>query len=211
MKSFDELIDVSNQLNDPIKGCPWDVKQTFESLQKYILEEACELVDAVEDKDLKGIIEELGDLLYVTIFYCKVAERDNLFTTDQVFQELKEKLVRRHPHVFGDLSLATPLEVEKKWQEIKKEEKKERKSVLEGIPRSLSALARTQKVLNKLIEHEFHMIQSQSKTSIGQEALGQALLDLVLQAEREGLCAETSLKKALVKYEQSFKEWEKGN
>lgn len=212
MKEFDELIEVSNRLNDPVKGCPWDIKQTFESLQKYILEEACELVDAIEDKDIPGMIEELGDLLYVVIFYCKVAEKDKVFSLEKVLDVLKEKLVRRHPHVFGQVSNLTPLEVEKQWKDIKKEEKKERKGALEGIPRSLSILAKTQKVLSKLIEHEYQDLKKlDHKHSIDEPQLGAKLLQLVLQAEKQGLDAEKLLRQALSSLEESFREWEKGN
>ena len=211
MKEFDELIEISNRLNDPEHGCPWDIIQNFETLQKYILEEACELVDAVEDHDLTGMIEELGDLLYVVIFYCKVAERQQNFSIENVLNVLKEKLVRRHPHVFNKSLDMSPKEVEKQWDIIKKEEKKERKSALEGIPRSLSILAKTQKVLSKLIEHELFDLQKITATHPAQEDIGNRILRLVLEAEKEGLNAEKLLRKALSCYEESFKEWEKGN
>jgi uncharacterized protein YabN with tetrapyrrole methylase and pyrophosphatase domain len=204
MKEFDELLQVSDRLNDPHKGCPWDIKQTFSSLQKYILEEACELIDAVDQQDLESIIEELGDLLYVVVFYCKVAERDASFNLGRVLKVLKEKLIRRHPHVFGDKKCSSVEEINKAWEEIKKEEKKERKSLLEGIPRSLTALARAQKILSKLIELECEEIASAAHPVVSEESLGEQMINLVAQAEHHGLDAEKALRKALSKYEKAL-------
>lgn len=206
MQEFEELMRVAHALNDPITGCQWDVKQNFNSLQKYILEEACELIDAVDENDLKGMIEELGDLLYVVIFYCKVAEREKAFNLQKVCQVLTEKLVRRHPHVFGDAKGRSIEEIELAWDEIKKEEKKERKNLMEGIPRSLTALARAQKVLSKLTQLECQEITAVTHVDLHEEALGEEMIKLVLQAERQGLDAEKSLRKALTKYEKALSE-----
>ncbi|MBM3192592.1 MAG: MazG family protein, partial [Chlamydiae bacterium] len=154
MQAFEALMEVARRLNDPETGCPWDVKQTFASLQKYILEEACELIDAVEDDKDKDLIEELGDLFYVVVFYCKVAERNKRFSMEEVLKQLREKLIRRHPHVFGANRCDSMQDVERQWDEIKSQEKKERTSALDGIPRSLGILARAQKVLSKLLHHD---------------------------------------------------------
>jgi MazG family protein len=204
MKAFQELIEVSNRLNDPHTGCPWDIKQTFTSLQKYILEEACELIDAVDVLDIDNMIEELGDVLYVVIFYCKVAEREQTFTLEKVLEVLKEKLMRRHPHVFGELQCQSSEEVEIAWKKIKQKEKEKRSSVLEGVPRSLTALARAQKILSKLIEHECEEIKSLSRDKISEDVLGEQMVGLILQAERHGLDAEKALRKALTKYEHTL-------
>lgn len=200
MDSFKELIEISDRLNDPVSGCPWDVKQNFKSLQKYILEEACELIDAVDDEDMVNIIEELGDLFYVVIFYCKVAEREGVFKTDTVINTLKEKLIRRHPHVFGDVKCETSEEMVKLWEEIKKEEKKDRKSLLDGVPRSLAVLARAQKILSKLIEHEAVNLEQ-----TGADSLGDQMIRLIIKAEHQGLDAEKTLREALKKYEELLK------
>jgi len=209
MKAFDDLIEVARRLNDPEKGCPWDIKQTFSSLQKYILEEACELIDAVDDNEDKAIIEELGDVLYVVIFYCKVAEREKRFSLDQVLEVLQEKLIRRHPHVFAEAACKTPQEVERQWDEIKQVEKKERTSALDGIPRSLTALARAQKILAKLVHHENKELQEMVLVQPGNDCLGEQMIQLVLQAEKQGLDAEKILRQVLVKYEDAFKRLEK--
>jgi len=206
MREFEELMQVAKRLNDPIGGCQWDVKQTFHSLQKYILEEACELIDAVDLHDIEGMIEELGDVLYVVVFYCKVAEREKAFTMERVLKVLTEKLIRRHPHVFGEAKGRSLAEIESAWQEIKKEEKKERKSPMEGIPRSLTALARAQKILSKLIELECEEIASITYEKLDEETLGEEMIQLVLQAEHHGLDAEKSLRKALAKYEKALSE-----
>ena len=201
MKAFKELIEISDRLNDLKTGCPWDIKQTFSSLQKYILEEACELIDAIDKGDLEEMIEELGDVLYIVIFYCKVAEREGSFTLTKVLELLKEKLVRRHPHVFGEVKCASSEDVGILWEKIKQKEKSQRTSALEGIPRSLTALARTQKILSKLIEHECEEIALTAIQEINEETLGDQMIELVLRAEHHGLNAEKALRKALSKYE----------
>jgi tetrapyrrole methylase family protein/MazG family protein len=126
MKNFDELIEIAKMLNGP-HGCPWDQKQTFTTLQKYILEEAQEVVQAVEKRDFENLKEELGDLLYVIIFYSQIAEKNKIFTLEEIVQEIKEKLIRRHPHVFGDEKIFDADSVAKRWQEIKALEKKNQK------------------------------------------------------------------------------------
>ncbi|GAB4190562.1 MAG: hypothetical protein Tsb0015_11880 [Simkaniaceae bacterium] len=128
MKIFDELLEVADQLNGP-KGCPWDRKQTFESLQKYVLEEAEEVALAVSNKDYENLKEELGDLLYTIIFYAKIASKKKLFTIEDIISGVKEKLVRRHPHVFGEEEILDAESVSKRWQEIKEEERKQKNSL----------------------------------------------------------------------------------
>lgn len=210
MKEFFELVEVSDRLNHPETGCPWDIKQNFESLQKYIIEEACELYDAVEDQNKDEIIEELGDLLYVVIFYSKVAEKEGKFTLQKVLKTLTEKLIRRHPHVFGKEVCQTKEDVEKKWQEIKKIEKSERKSALDGIPRSLTALARTQKILSKILEHECdHILDISKKAPIEEKELADHLIELTLRAQACDLDAEKILRRAISEHEQKFRDWEK--
>lgn len=204
MEAFKKLIEVADRLNDLKTGCPWDIKQTFSSLQKYILEEACELIDAVDKGDLEEMVEELGDVLYIVVFYCKVAEREGSFTLENVLEILKEKLIRRHPHVFGGLQCSSSEEVVTAWEKIKKKEKSHRANALEGIPRSLTALARAQKILSKLIEHESEEIALNASQKIDEEGLGQQMVELVLRAEHHGLDAEKALRKALNKYESAL-------
>lgn len=208
MENFNKLIDVANRLNDPDTGCQWDIKQTFRSLQKYILEEACELIDAVDDDDNQDIIEELGDYLYVVIFYAKIAEKESRFTLEDVILQLTEKLIRRHPHVFGEAICKTTQDIEKQWDEIKAKEKSYRKSALDGIPRSLLALARAQKVLSKLIDHEYENVKKLAPMKISEDEIGKIFIDLILQAEADGIDAEKCLRNAIKTYENEFRDWE---
>ncbi|HSX11911.1 MAG TPA: MazG family protein [Rhabdochlamydiaceae bacterium] len=194
MNKFEDLLQVAETLQGP-DGCPWDKKQTFTTLQPYVLEEAHELLEAVDQNDDRMIKEELGDLLYTLIFYGKIAEKSKRFTIWDVIDQVKEKLIRRHPHVFGSAKAATVEEVVKTWDAVKKEENKEkkRKHFLEGIPKTLPLLARAQKILNKM---------KRSHISWKTEAsLGGKLLALVAEAEEAGLDAETELRRALAKVE----------
>ncbi len=202
MLEFKKLLDVAYQLNDPESGCPWDVKQNFESLQKFILEEACELVDAVDLDDDKEIVEELGDLLYVVIFYAMVAEKEKRFTLEDVLCQERKKLVSRHPHVFGDKKANSSEDVKQIWEEVKAKEKAHRKSIFEGIPKTLSSLARAQKMISKIIEQEYQDLKEKHlEDNLTEEGLGKTILNLVLKAEHLGLDAEKSLRQALKKLE----------
>ncbi len=122
MQQFDALVAVAERLLGP-EGCPWDHKQTFESLKAYILEESQEVVEAVDSGVAKDMAEELGDLLYVILFYAKLGERDQRFSLADILDTVREKLVRRHPHVFGDVKAETLEEIEANWKRIKQEEK----------------------------------------------------------------------------------------
>jgi MazG family protein len=126
MKNFSEILEILDRLMGP-QGCPWDAKQTFESLCESVMEEAAEVVEAVEEGDDPHLCEELGDLLFNVVFYCKIAEKEGRFTTVDVLDGLKEKLIRRHPHVFGDAVVETEEELLAQWNRIKEEEKKSRR------------------------------------------------------------------------------------
>jgi MazG family protein len=201
MKNFDLLIEVANKLMSP-SGCPWDREQTFASLQPYIVEEGAELMEAIDEGDDKDIIEELADLFYIIIFYCKVAEKEKRFTLENVIEYQREKLIRRHPHVFGDIELEDMDHLHNIWEGAKKEEKKERTSALDGIPKGLPLLARTQKVLSKLIRKGY-LRHAESKTD--EEEIGERLLEIVHQAESRGIHAESALRKAVAKREKAYR------
>jgi len=123
MKEFDELKKTIDKLRSK-NGCPWDRVQTFESLKAKFVEEAYEVVDAVDNKDYKNLKEELGDLITLIMLYSKIAEEKGLFTISDVFSTLNEKLIRRHPHVFGDMTAKTAEEVVDIWNEAKEKESK---------------------------------------------------------------------------------------
>lgn len=137
------LVDVVDSLLDPDSGCPWDLEQTHQSLKKYLIEESYELIEAIDRDDRDGMIEELGDVLLQPMMHTQIAMRRGDFDIDLVAQRVAEKLVRRHPHVFGDGSAANAEEVLKNWDKIKTTEKGDSpKSVLEGVPASMPGLLR---------------------------------------------------------------------
>lgn len=193
MKAFDTLIHTVEALLGP-KGCPWDQQQTFKSLQPYVLEEAHEVIEAVDADDDFQIVEELGDLLYTILFYAKLGEKLKRFTLEEVINQITEKMVRRHPHVFGDVKAETVEEVMKNWQAIKAQEKgKEEKKL--RIPPTLPALARAQKVIQYVLAKEPGTFLKEETTT--EEEIGLKLLALVAQAERQGIHAESALNRAL--------------
>ncbi len=197
MKEFDRLIEIADALHGP-NGCPWDKKQTFQSLRPHVLEEVHELLDSIDEEDFKGMVEELGDILFQILFFAKLGEKSKTFTLEEIITIVSEKLVRRHPHVFGDLKVETSEEVIHHWERVKKEEKKERKSALEGIPKTLNGLARAQKVISKLHREKIALPEKESSAEI---SFGDQLLDLVIQAQAEDIDAESALRTALKRYE----------
>ena len=146
--SLPRLVAVMRRLLAP-NGCPWDREQTPDSLKRYVLEEACEVIDAIEEKDPEHLCEELGDLLLQVVFQAELARRQGDFGPDDVVESIVEKLVRRHPHVFGDVVANDAKTVLENWEQIKAKEKGER-GVLSGIPRALPSLVRAQRVGEKV-------------------------------------------------------------
>jgi MazG family protein len=142
------LVAVMRRLLAP-DGCPWDREQSFETLRKYVLEEACEVVDAIDSGDRKAMREELGDLLLQVVFQAELARREGTFAIDDVVAGIVDKLVYRHPHVFGHLDVKTADDVLRNWEKLKAKEKGER-GVLGGVPRSMPALTRAQRIGEKV-------------------------------------------------------------
>ncbi|MBL8721884.1 MAG: nucleoside triphosphate pyrophosphohydrolase [Myxococcales bacterium] len=130
-------------------GCPWDREQTADSIKRYVVEEACEVVDAIEAKDPTHLREELGDLMLQVVFLAEIGRREGNFGPDDVVTGIVDKLVRRHPHVFGDVTVGDAAEVLRNWEKQKTVEKGDR-GLLDGVPRSLSALTRAQRVGEKV-------------------------------------------------------------
>jgi len=145
MKKFDELLDIMSKLR---AGCPWDKKQTFESLRYLTIEETYELSDAVINNDLDEIKKELGDLLLHIVFYSKIAEEKNAFTIEDVIEGISQKLISRHPHIFSDAKAENSDQAQANWEAIKLKEKG-RKSVLEGVPTSLPAMVKAYRIQEK--------------------------------------------------------------
>lgn len=142
------LVGVVRRLLGPC-GCPWDREQTFETTRTYVLEEACEVIDAIDAGDKGALREELGDLILQVVFLSELARKEQAFGVDDAIAGIVDKLVTRHPHVFGDLDVETADEVLRNWEQIKAREKKDR-GVLGGVPRSLPALVRAQAIGEKV-------------------------------------------------------------
>jgi MazG family protein len=149
-QKFAQLVEVMAKLRAP-GGCPWDRKQTFDTIKSYLLEEAYEVMDAIDRRDWPGLEEELGDLLLQPVFFAEMAQEQGLFTIADSLDAINEKLIRRHPHVFGDAYAETPEDVKLRWDEIKKQEKGPMAdaSVLDAVPRNLPALVEAEKIGHK--------------------------------------------------------------
>jgi len=146
---FDRLVAIMKRLRGPA-GCPWDAEQNHESLKRYLLEECYEVFEAIDANDDELLKEELGDLLLQPVFHAVIADERGAFTMDDILTSICEKLVRRHPHVFGDDTIKTSDEQIANWEKIKQQEKgEERRSVLSGIPPHLPALLKAQKITEK--------------------------------------------------------------
>ncbi|MEC1154586.1 bifunctional methyltransferase/pyrophosphohydrolase YabN [Cytobacillus horneckiae] len=148
-KSFNKLREIIAVLRGP-NGCPWDKKQTHESLKKYLIEEAYELIEAIDEDDIDHIIEELGDVLLQVLLHAQIGEDEGFFSIEDIIQGLSEKMIRRHPHVFGGVEAENVDEVLQNWQSIKAEEKGEKPaSLLDGIPASYPQLLKAEALQKK--------------------------------------------------------------
>lgn len=196
MKEFNELVEVIERLLGP-DGCPWDKKQTLATMRDSLLEETYEVIDAINLKDRGHIEEELGDLFFNVVFLCRLAQKEGLFSLNEPLRHIVAKLIRRHPHVFGEAKVDSADHVLKQWEEIKKGEKKERKGLFEGIPKDLPALARAQKVYKKL-KKDMPKVEDQKDPEI---EYGKELFELVVKGEEKKLEAEQALRKFLSKLE----------
>jgi MazG family protein len=152
---FERAVQIMERLRAP-GGCPWDREQTFDTIKPYTLEETYEVLEAIENRDWKELPSELGDLLLQVLFYAEMAREDDKFSIDDVLESLSNKLVSRHPHVFGDVKADTPGEVLRNWEALKAEEKKksapektEKESVLSGISNSMPALMQAYKISSR--------------------------------------------------------------
>lgn len=155
-KSFGKLSAIVDRLMGD-NGCPWDRVQTRESLKPYLVEETYEVLEALDSNDPEKIKDELGDLMYQILFHSKISELQDEFSIRDVVDNLSEKMVRRHPHIFEEGKLHTPDQVLDQWETIKKKEKasQHHKSVLDGVPNHLPALAYAQKLTRKAAKHGF--------------------------------------------------------
>src|SRR5512143_2606157 len=143
-----ELISIMSALRGE-KGCPWDKDQTRESLKPFIVEEAYEVLEAIDEKNPDAIKEELGDLLFQVIFQCQIAKERGEFEVADVIEKIGKKMIARHPHVFGDADYKTSAEVLVHWEEQKKKEGKQRESLLDGVPSTMPSLLRAHRLQDR--------------------------------------------------------------
>ncbi len=216
---FDRLVRIMEDLRTQ---CPWDKKQTFKTLRTLTLEESYELADALLIESPDAIKEELGDLLLHIVFYSKIASENNWFTINDVLHSICEKLIRRHPHIYGDLKIEDEEEVKRNWERIKQKEGK--KSLLEGVPDSMPALIKAQRMQDKVrqvgfewkeVRHVWEKVQEELNEL--QEALesnadhqdvesefGDVLFALVNYARFLNIDPESALEKVNKKFKSRF-------
>lgn len=223
MNNFQKLLDIMSALRSE-NGCPWDKEQTRESLKPFLIEETYEVLEALDEDDPEKIKEELGDLLFQIVFHCQLAKENGEFDMDDVIKKISDKMIARHPHVFGEAKFETSEEVLKQWEERKKEEGKLRESILEGIPRELPSLLRAQRlqaraakvgfdwkcvedVMGKLDEeiNEFRdALKSKEQKEIEDE-LGDVFFVLVNVSRFVGINPEDALRKTISKFISRFR------
>lgn len=168
LEAIDRLLTIMDELR---VGCPWDRKQTMQSLRHLTIEETYELGDAILDNDLEEVKKELGDLLLHIIFYSKIGSETNDFDIADVAQSISDKLVDRHPHIYGDIEVEDEQEVQRNWEKLKLKEGK--KSVLEGVPRSLPAMVKASRIQDKVAGVGFDWEEPQQVFEKLQEELGE--------------------------------------
>lgn len=151
---LERLVDIVATLRSE-NGCQWDREQTHKSLRQNMLEEAYEAVDAIDDGDIPNLREELGDVLLQVVLHSQIAKDNDEFDIEAVAKELSDKLIHRHPHVFGNTKIKSTQDILDNWDKLKKEEKKDRKSILDGITKSQSALMSAQKISKKVVKIGF--------------------------------------------------------
>jgi ATP diphosphatase len=226
-RDIDSLIAIMARLRTPVSGCPWDLEQTFETIAPYTIEEAFEVADAIARGDLDiGLPDELGDLLLQVVFHARLAEEQGRFAFGDVVLKITEKLIRRHPHVFGDAGRHTPDQVKELWHEIKARERAARGEdaeprTLSGVPVSLPALMRAQKlqekaakvgfdwnnahdVLAKIAEEAAEIEPVLDDPAAASEEIGDLLFAAVNLARHAGVDAESALRAASLKFERRF-------
>lgn len=211
------LVAVMDRLRSP-GGCPWDAEQTHDSLATYLLEETYETLEAIDSGDRDHLREELGDLLLQVVFHARVAAEhpDAPFTIDDVAAGISDKLVRRHPHVFGDATAETAAHVEARWDAMKAAEKG-RTSALDGIPQAMPALSLAAKTMGRA-ERAGVAPRSPSSSSPPpppsdrrvEEEIGDRLLDLVAVARSSGVDPEQALRRAVARYAEQVRAGEAG-
>jgi MazG family protein len=212
--AINDLLRVMAKLRSP-NGCPWDREQTHLSLRRHAIEEVYELIDAIEAGDDHEMAEEMGDLLLQVVFHAQMAKERGAFDFEKVCRVLVEKLIRRHPHVFGTIKVKNVDEVWANWEKIKRAEKlgtkSERKSAFDGIPKHLPALLRAEKLLKKARKAKLFAEEKISKRKFTKAALAKELFELTSLAQSHGWCAEELLASEIKKQERQLRRREQAS
>ena len=218
METFDALRAILARLRGP-GGCPWDKDQTHSSLRSTLLEECYEALEALDAGDHQRLAEELGDILLQVAFHCQIATEKGEFTYEEVVHRLNEKLLRRHPHVFGGATASTPWEVEEQWERLREREKGGG-SLLDGVPKTLPALAYAQAVSQRAVragfewpdltslldkvKEEWEELHRAASLESREREMGDLLFSVVNLARWLGVEAESALRKANARFTRRF-------
>jgi uncharacterized protein YabN with tetrapyrrole methylase and pyrophosphatase domain len=206
-----DLLVIMAKLRSP-QGCPWDREQDHLSLRFHAVEEVYELLDAIESGDDHEMVEELGDLLLQVVFHCQLARERGAFDFETVARHIADKLIRRHPHVFGEVKVKDVDEVWTNWEKIKAVEKRgtrhARASALDGIPKHLPALMRAEKLLKKARKAKLLEAAPSSRSRLAKENLGRQLFELARKAQACGWSAEELLRSEVANQERTLRKRE---
>lgn len=207
-----DLIEVMARLRAP-DGCPWDREQDHRTLRFHAVEEVYELLDAIEAGDDHEMLEELGDLLLQVVFHCQLARERGVFDFDKVARNITDKLVRRHPHVFGESNVNTVDGVWAQWEQIKRAEKSgtrhERPSALDGIPRHLPALLHAEKLVKKARKAGLLPMKAKTSRRLSKGALAREMFELAEFAQSRGWSAEELLRSETTRREKALRSIER--
>lgn len=219
-QGFLELVDIMDTLREK---CPWDKKQTIQSLRSNTIEELYELVDAIVEEDWNGIKEELGDIMLHVLFYARIGREQEKFTLEQVLEGIAKKLIHRHPHIYGDVEVENDDDVKRNWEQLKLKEGKGEKTILSGVPNSLPAMVKALRIQEKVkhvgfewenkeqvwekVEEEIAElkveIEANNKEKMEQE-LGDVLFSMINYARFLNIDPETALEKTNKKFKHRF-------
>lgn len=219
LKAFERLLNIMDDLREK---CPWDRKQTMESLRNLTIEETYELADAILEKNTEEVKEEIGDIMLHMVFYCKIAEEQSSFNIADALNAVCEKLIKRHPHIYGDVIAETEEAVQRNWEKLKLQEGK--KSVLQGVPKSLPAMVKAYRMQDKTAKVGFEwenaeQVWEKVEEEIGEfkevlttgqsqerkeEEFGDILFSLINYARFQNIDPETALERINQKFKKRF-------
>jgi nucleoside triphosphate diphosphatase len=226
-RAIDRLLGIMARLRDPERGCPWDREQNFATIAPYTIEEAYEVADAIERRDMAALKDELGDLLLQVVFHARMAEEDGGFAFDDVANAISDKMIRRHPHVFGDAVIATVAAQNEAWEAHKAAERGPQESVLDGVALAYPALLRAAKISKRAARIGFdwpdassviakineEVAEIEAELPAGdrdrlEDEIGDLLFAAANLARKLDIEPETALRGATAKFERRFREVE---